>query len=294
MDDVRQFGDCLRYELTGRDFSELFDIDLGAKPVDARRKQSLQRELASLVEAEIIPRLMLAHRPEPVVQQCNILPDSEQIAAFAVLVLALGDDGLEAGVTDLLGSGLSLDSLLLDLLAPTARHLGVLWEEDHCDFVDVTRAMGRLHRILRDLTQRVGAEAEASPQARAILLLPCPGDSHSFGVAVVERFFVAAGWDVTCPGTRPDGELQVIARDGWFDVVGLSLASEVLVPRVTETIAALRRHSRNPAIRVIVGGAAFAGKPELFREVGADAASDDARRAPALAESLLDLPARPC
>lgn len=294
MDDVRQVGDCLRYEISGRDFSELFDIDLGIRPVDARRKQTLQKDLASLVEAEIIPRLMLAHRPEPVAPPCNILPDADQIAAFAVLMLAPGEDGVEAGVADLLGSGLALDSLLLDLLAPTARHLGILWEEDHCDFVDVTRAMGRLHRIMRDLTQRVGGEPEISPQARSILLLPCPGDSHSFGVAVVERFFMAAGWEVTCPGTRPDSELQVLARGGWFDVVGLSLASEVLLPKIAETIAALRRHSRNPALRVIVGGAVFAADPELFRQVGADASTTDARRAPALAESLLDLPAIPC
>ncbi|MCJ2046918.1 cobalamin B12-binding domain-containing protein [Methylobacterium sp. J-078] len=294
MDDVRQFGDCLHYEISGRDLSELFDMHVGSKQVDVRRKLSLQKDLASIVEAEIIPRLMLAHRAEPVVSECNILPDAEQIAAFADLMLAPGEDGLENGLAELLGGGLALDSLLLDLLAPTARHLGTLWEEDICDFVEVTRAMGRLHRVMRDLTQRFGCEPRDGSEGRSILLLPCPGDSHSFGVAVVERFFVAAGWDVSCPGSRPDGELQVLTRESWFDVVGLSLASEVLLPKVAETIAALRRHSRNPAIRVIVGGAAFAGRPDLFREIGADATAADAREAPALAESLLDLPARPC
>ncbi|WP_163591271.1 cobalamin-dependent protein, partial [Klebsiella pneumoniae] len=68
-------------------------------------------------------------------------------------------------------------------------------------------------------------------------------------------------------------------RDGWFDVVGLSLACEVLVPRMTEMIAGIRRHSRNPALRVIVGGPVFLADPGRVGQVRADATAHDARQA---------------
>ncbi|WP_247635439.1 cobalamin B12-binding domain-containing protein [Methylobacterium sp. 37f] len=294
MDDVRQFGDCLRYEPTGRDVSDLYDAGIGAQLAVFGQAMRLQRDLARVVETEIIPRLMLAHQIEPPLQTSNILPDAVQIAAFTALMLAPAGDDLESRLTELLATGLGPESLLLDLLAPTARHLGTLWEDDLCDFVEVTRAMGRLQRIMREMISRFGGEPTVVRSHRRILLLPCPGDSHRFGLTVVERFFREAGWSVTCTAAEPDDVSLRRIREGWFDIVGLSLACETLFPRMTETVAALRRHSRNAAVRVMVGGPAFATDPESFRCVGADASAGDARHAVSVAECLLDLSPIPC
>ncbi|MCJ2034271.1 B12-binding domain-containing protein [Methylobacterium sp. J-068] len=222
------------------------------------------------------------------------MPDAEQVAAFTDLMLAPAGDDLDARIAALLASGLATDSLLLDLLAPTARHLGTLWEEDLCDFVEVTRAMGRLQRIMREVVHRFGVEPVEPREGRRILLLPCPGEAHSFGLTVVERFFREAGWDVTCTASEPSHDTLARVRNDWFDVVGLSLACDVLMSRMTETVAALRRDSRNPALRVMVGGPAFTANPEGCRQVGADAAASDARQALCIAESLLDLSVIPC
>lgn len=294
MDDVRSFGDCLRYESPHRDVIDLREFGIGAQIAEFSRSLRLQDDLARVVEAEIIPRLMLAHRAEVSPPACNILPSPEQVAAFASLMLEPAGDDLDARLTGILASGLSPDSLLLDLLAPTARHLGTLWEEDLCDFVEVTRAMGRLQRLLREINRRFGAEPACPREGRRILLLPCPGESHSFGLTIVERFFRDAGWDVTCMAAQTENELFARVRDGGFDVVGLSLACEVLLSRMAEIIAAVRRHSRNPAIRVIVGGPAFTADPTAVGRVGADAGTGNAHQALNIAESLLDLPARPC
>lgn len=294
MDDVRQFGECLRYEPSGRDLAEFCDFGIGARITDLGISLNLHEDLARVVQAEIIPRLMLAHRQEPEVPCGNILPDVDQIVAFTALMLAPAGDDLEGRLAELMATGLASDTLLLDLLAPTARHLGTLWEEDLCDFVEVTRAMGRLQRIMHEITRRLGSEPEVQRAGHRILLLPCPGDSHSFGLTVVERFFHEAGWNVTCAVSDGSDDLLARVRDGWFDVVGFSLACEILLPRMAETVVALRRHSRNPAIRVMVGGPAFVANPDGVRQVGADATAGDARQALRVAESLLDLPARPC
>lgn len=294
MDDVRQFGDCLRYEPSSRDLGNICSFGVGAQIADFNESLHLQEDLARVVQGEIIPRLMLAHRQESEAPIGNILPDADQVAAFSALMLAPAGDDLESRLAELLASGLTCDSLLLDLLAPTARHLGTLWEEDLCDFVEVTRAMGRLQRIMHEMTRRFGGETQAPRHGHTILLLPCPGESHSFGLAVVERFFHEAGWNVT--RTTPDRDDDVLARvrNDWFDIVGFSLACEVLLPRMAETVGAIRRHSRNPAIRVMVGGPVFTANPDGFRRVGADATAGDARHALRVAESLLDLPVRPC
>lgn len=294
MDDVRQFGECLRYEPSNRELAQFSDCGIDAVIADFSRKLHLQEDLARVVEAEIIPRLMLAHRPERGTRAGDVLPDVEQIAAFTALMLAPAGDDLDGRLAELLTTGLAPDSLLLDLLAPTARQLGTLWEEDICDFVEVTRAMGRLQRIMHEITRRFGGEAREPRGDHRILLMPCPGEAHSFGLALVERFFHEAGWSVTSTAPEQDDDLCACVRGGWFDVVGLSLACEVLLPRMAETVAALRRHSRNPAIRVMVGGPAFTANPDGVRQVGADATAGDARTALCVAERLLDLPARPC
>lgn len=293
MDDLRQFGDCLRHEISSRELAEFGDFGISAQLADFGRSLRLQEDLARVVEAEIIPRLMLSHRGDTA-PSGNILPDAEQVADFTNMMLAPAGNDLDVRIAALLASGLAPDSLLLDLLAPTARHLGILWEEDLCDFVEVTRAMGRLQRIMREITGRFEVEPQLIREGRRILLLPCPGESHSFGLTVVERFFREAGWDVTCTPSEPADDILARVRTGWYDIVGLSLACEILLPKMTEAVAELRRHSRNSAVRVMVGGPAFAANPDGYKQVGADAAACDARDALCIAESLLDLSARPC
>jgi methanogenic corrinoid protein MtbC1 len=294
MDDVSQFGDRLRYEPSSRDVADLCESRISAQLAVFGQAIRLQRDLARVVESEIIPRLMLAHRIEPAPEPTDVLPSEEQIAAFTALMLDPAGDDVEGRLAELLATGLGTDSLLLDLLAPTARHLGTLWEEDLCDFVEVTRAMGRLQRIMREITSRFRSEPVAPAVNRKILLLPCPGDSHRFGLTLVEQFFREAGWSVTSTITQPETDTLRCIQEEWFDVVGLSLASETLLPTMTETVAALRRNSRNEALRVLVGGPAFAANPDSFRRVGADASAGDARTALSVAECLLDLPVRPC
>ncbi|MCJ2085763.1 cobalamin B12-binding domain-containing protein [Methylobacterium sp. E-005] len=250
--------------------------------------------LARVIEAEILPRLMLAHRPGAGRRdQVDRAVTPQEIAAFSTLLLAPGPVDLDAEIAALRDGGLPLARLLLDLLAPAARHLGGLWEEDACDFLAVTEGLGRLQAISRHLCLEL--ESESAPiGGRSVLLLPCPGETHRFGLSIVASFFREAGWDVTtvvpAPGLDP---LALLATD-WFEVVGLSLSADVLLPVLTETVAEVRRASRNPGIRVLVGGPYFARHGGEAGFVGADACALDACLAPAAAEALLDRRALAC
>lgn len=294
MDDARSFHMASVFERPVRDSRALNGHEDYCSFSQQQAKPSWDRCLASVVEGEIIPRLMLAHRADPRPERPGILPDADEIAAFATLVLAPDCADVEHRIAALVDDGLALDSLLLDLLAPTARHLGHLWEEDLCDFAELTIAMGRLQRIMHDLTARFRSEPAPDPHGRSIFLTVCPGETHSFGLSLVERFFRDAGWDVTSAAHGPHADAVRAARSGWFDVVGVSLGSETLLPVLSQFVAEIRRVSRNPSVRVMVGGPIFTDNPGHSKLVGADATASDARVALNIAESLLDPRARPC
>lgn len=249
--------------------------------------------LARLIEGEILPRLMLVHaEPLPAPPRAVRRPSPDEVARFADLLLAPpraeGDDPRPA-VEALLARGLPLESLLGDLLAPAARHLGALWEEDACDFLAVTAGLGRLQAVARMLCARL--EGEPPLRGRSVLLLPCPGETHLFGLALVASAFREAGWAVET--AEAGAGAATLARD-FHDVVGLTLACDVNAPALAPAIATLRSASCNPELRVLVGGAYVARHPECAAAAGADACLCAAAAAPALAESLLEMRARAC
>lgn len=249
-------------------------------------------DLARLVESEILPRLMLAHRePAPIERlRGRQRPSPDQIARFCTLLLAPSGQDVAPHVLGLLDEGVSVEGLLLDLLTPAARHLGTLWEEDECDFVQVTLGLNRLQTVARDLCGLM--ERDGLPEhGRRVLLAGCPQETHLFGLALVASFFRDAGWAVS----RAESPQAVeIARDEWFDVIGLTLSCEVFLPAMAETIAVLRKVSRNPGVRILVGGSLFLRQPEQVARVGADATAADGRLAPKVAESLLEMRTRAC
>ncbi len=244
--------------------------------------------LAWLVEAEILPRLMLAHR-EP-----SRAPPPEPVAHPDILVRRLVGPGpfdLGAVVDGLLGSGFPLERLLIDLLAPAARKLGRLWEEDACDFLAVTEGLGRLQAVSRCLCSAM--EQAARPTGRSVLLMPCPGETHGFGLSILASFFRESGWEVTT--LRGPGEDPVEAlRSSWYDVVGVSLSCDVCAPALKALVPQLRRSSRNPSVFVMVGGPYFARSGISASEVGADVYAADAWSAPDMAEVMLDRTALAC
>jgi methanogenic corrinoid protein MtbC1 len=182
---------------------------------------------------------------------------------------------------------LSLESVFLDLLAPAARHLGEMWDEDRAGFAEVTLGMTTLHQVLRELGPAFHSEAAATGRDLLALLVPAPGEQHNFGLAIVAEFFRRAGWGVTGEAMTTRGELVKAVRGTWFAVVGLSLASEVRLEALADAIQAIRRASRNPAVGILVGGPIFNAHPELVRSVGADATAVDGKHAVLQANGLL-------
>lgn len=266
--------------------------DRGPGAAEGSDRDSLRSLLlAQAVEYEIIPRLMLAHRfphecaadPAPQAQV-----SAEDVLDFARRVLNDDDDALASSVTALRQRGIPLQALFLDLLAPVARHLGTLWERDLCNFTEVTVGLGRLQQVLRDNSVAFSEPAALNDPApgRRILLVPCPGEQHTFGLSLVAEFFHRAGWDVATNFGAHEVSPATLVKQDWYDVVGFSLGSETSLTRLGECIAEVRKASKNTALPIIAGGAVFALHPEYAAQIAADAIITDGSAAPELAEKL--------
>ena len=257
----------------------------------ARRRsaeEARQRTLAlgRIVQTDIIPRLMLLDRGERQVRS-DILPklDTEAVAGFADLILGHDVTALMDAFTALKAKGYSVDDLFLDLLAPSAALLGRMWDDDLCDFIEVTAGLAQLQFLLA--TFRSDGGIAPYDDGRRILLMGAPGERHTFGLAIVEQFMRKAGWHVASGLASSPEEIADLVGSELFGVVGLTLSRESHLDQLAASIQAVRRASLNPKIGVIVGGPVFLEHPEYVERVGADASAVDAPTAVLLAQRLL-------
>lgn len=267
--------------LSGRD-AAVFEID-------AVRRSQLAR-LAQALEHDVIPRLVRAHRPADGAANAGAVPgdvSAAEVAEFAELALNGEDGALGAAVATLRERGIGVEAVYLELLAPTAHLLGRMWEDDLCHFSAVTVALGRMQRLLRELSPAFGREIEHPPHGRRALFVQPRDEQHSFGLSMVAEFFRREGWDVVggVGGTITDPGRMV--GEMWVDVLGFSIGSDLRLPWLQQQIEAARQATRNPDLVVMVGGPPFLEHPEFAREAGADATARDARDATRLAEELM-------
>ena len=250
--------------------------------------------LRQTIEQRVVPHLLALHPPAreaaPMQPALTEPFTQEEIAALARCAVGGRPEPMFDSLTALLQSGVTPEALCLDVLAPAARHLGDLWLQDECHFVDVTIGVARLHQALRRLAPLVRARAGRAMRVRSILMVPVPGEQHHFGLAMAADFFRRAGWSVSS-GMSPRLEaLRALVRARYFDVVGFSASCDRHAEMLASALRQVRQSSLNTAVVTMVGGPLFALQPELAIQLGADAVATEGGDAPALAASMLPDP----
>jgi methanogenic corrinoid protein MtbC1 len=244
--------------------------------------------LVQLIEARIIPQLLSVHgavrsdQPDRVRSRISPL----QAEGFASLVLRTEAHALMEQVEGFVTRGASIESILVDLLAPTARQLGEWWEEDACDFVDVTMGLWRLQQIVYDLAARFPGQAPNGEGARKALLTVFPGSQHSFGTVVLEECFRRRGWITNGLTSASESQIIALVSSQFFDVIGISISRQCEADEAAVLIKKIRANSRNKVLGVLVGGRVLTETPELALQMGADATAFDAESALAKAELM--------
>jgi MerR family transcriptional regulator, light-induced transcriptional regulator len=245
-----------------------------------------------LVEREIIPRLVVAHSSDELIEARPVGDDvhisAEEAAYFAPLAIDHGACALLDHVEVFLDRGVSVDTIFVELLAPSARHLGVMWEEDDADFVAVTMALWRLQEVVRELSSRVPVRGSGSETRMRALFSVMPGEQHSFGTVLVEDVFRRAGWTTELVTECDTSQLLALVASTEFDLIGLTVTGDRHCETVPSVINGLRSVSRNPHVGILVGGRIFNEDPDLATQLGADATAHDATQALEVARTLVE------
>ncbi len=250
-----------------------------------------KHSLLSVIEQQIIPRLLQANSltspPIDVSTGVLTLPLAPEIETFALSCL---HDDADISHTQLLSfrqQGLTTDQLFLEVIAPAARFLGLQWERDQLDFSQVTLGLLRLHQLSHELGYAYREGPQEAGVRRRIMLASAPGSQHLLGLTIVSEFFRKERWQVVVEISTTEHDLAHAVSNEWFEVLGLSVGVVEQLKDIPALIQTLRQRSRNPEMRVLLGGPAFLTQAVAAHSLGADGISLDAAEAVVLAAQLL-------
>jgi len=212
-----------------------------------------ENHLLDAIEAQIIPRLLLAHRgdAEAGCGDQRMPPTDDEIETVARLAVREEVHDLVKRLSAMASEGLSFDSILLQLIAPAANWLGDAWNDDQLTFSEVTVGAGVLERVAAALGQ------DSDPPLRhgeLIVLTAAPGEQHVIPIHLLGEVLRHKGWAVHVDPNLSDDELLELVRDDHIAVVGIACKDVTRMEGVGETIATVRAQSLNPDISFVIGG----------------------------------------
>ncbi len=232
--------------------------------------------LLAAVEHHALPRLLAAHAGGSGAGQESEAPLPEarpsigpaDVEALLTCVSTPDFHLAEAALAAVARRGFTRAELLVDLLAPAARHLHDRWREDRETFAAVTLATGRLQRLLRSDAMPASAERPMPPCGK-VLVGGRSDHPHPFEAAIVADLFRSAHWDAECVAPRTERDLAERLEAHAFDCLVLVLGADAGPGDHRGLMQRMRRLSANPALLVLVSGPS-AGDPNE-RLAGADA-----------------------
>jgi MerR family transcriptional regulator, light-induced transcriptional regulator len=166
----------------------------------------------------------------------------------------------------------SRTAVFADLLHPAQVEIANLWYAGRVGSADEVRAAGLVRRIVNGLPPTPAARTVPAG-SRCVLAVP-PGDPHDVGLLMLTLALQDHGWRTEVMGAvRSLCEVadMVVARRP--RVFGLSAGDLPPVPHLERALSAICR----AGVPVLVGGAAFARRPDLWHRLGASGLGTDVR-----------------
>lgn len=167
-----------------------------------------------------------------------------------------------------LDAGTSAREILDGGLVPALNEVGRRFQEGEFFFPELLVAgeatKMAMERLKPALTQ------SGTPSVGKYVIGTVKGDIHDIGKNIVVMMLEGNGWEVTDLGTDVSAEqfCQAIREDG-YKILGLSALLTTTIPRLAETIDALKEGGLRDKVKVMVGGVSV--NQEYADKIGADA-----------------------
>jgi methanogenic corrinoid protein MtbC1 len=212
-------------------------------------------DLLQTIHEQIIPRLVLAHCPEPmtpaVCADSRLPPTPIEVEEFARIAACEDLSSALGFIESICRQGLSLEAALLDLIAPAARLLGEQWKDDSRTFTEVTSALGVLQQVVHVLGPTF---APTLPHRGFVVLVAAPSEQHTLGLYLLGEFLRRDGWGVQVSPGLSESDLVDLVASEQVAMVGFSVSNPELLKPLARTIAAVKKATCNPGMGVLIGG----------------------------------------
>jgi MerR family transcriptional regulator, light-induced transcriptional regulator len=209
--------------------------------------------------------------------------DSLSATYLELLLAAKRKDAVEL-VNNALDQGLTLEDLYLGVLQPAMRKVGRLWQLNEISVAQEHYVSAATQLIISQLYPRL----LDGPRNGKVMIAGCISSNlHEIGLRFLCDIFELRGWDTHFYGANtPTRGLLDIIRTRRPDIVaiGATLASQL--PPVASFISEMRQDPATAQVRILVGGTAFWGNEDLWKEMGADGFAADALTAVRVASEL--------
>jgi len=157
------------------------------------------------------------------------------------------------------------------MLLPVILQLEKDWLSGQRSYADTVYAFWNVERVMSRLENRISLRTKPkAPAWGMILLATAPDTQHVFGLSVVDDSFRAAGWDTQNLTNCPPAEIVQAAELTHADFIGLSVGHDEGLIDLGQFISLLREKSRNPTVKVILGGNVFSAPANQYDWLGAD------------------------
>jgi methanogenic corrinoid protein MtbC1 len=255
-------------------------------------RSALQQELPEPLRPAIAPALDLALQefdggvsPEPAALHSKNAHDRLALQYLAACFEGKPEQAIALVLAEL-ERGLSPAEAYTRVLLPAQREVGQLWHVG-----DVSIAEERLvSETTRELMARIaGTYAPAAPAGPTLIAASVSGNAHDIGLRAAADLFRMSGWRCLYLGANvPATELARAAEVFSAHVIMLSATLDTHLKPLEDAIATLRHGA--PACKILVGGRAFDGLPDLWRTLGADAYAGSVDEAVTLGGALVSPP----
>jgi methanogenic corrinoid protein MtbC1 len=176
-------------------------------------------------------------------------------------------------ILDAVDGGLAATSAYVDVLLPAQREIGRMWHADEVNVAEehiVSATTSRVMAILAHTAPRIAING------KTVVSACVPSNVHDLGIRALSDLFYLHGWNAVYLGADvPDIDMPGAISYFAADLLLLSATLSVQIAAATDVVRAVRERSERP-VRIMVGGAAFAEAPDLWRQTGADAYVGDA------------------
>lgn len=170
----------------------------------------------------------------------------------------------------------------LNSILPALFNLKEEWLAGRCTYADTVYGLWIAERLLSSLDSRMTFQGGHTGSGQGhVLLAAAPNNRHIFGLSIVAESFRTADWQTqSLMDSNADNVVQTVQETS-PDFIGLSVGYDEGLINLDRFIATLRQNSRNPDLKIVLGGNVFSQPTVQYEWLGADFVAlsiDDALR----------------